>query len=54
MIWLYSRVNLLFQCRAIINKWHGGYPVINLLATCVHISGETCNVIVHSHTQNKN
>jgi len=37
--------------RAIINKRHGGYSVINLLVTCVPMSGKTSNVIVHSHIE---
>ena len=28
-----------------------GYPVINLLVTCVHISSETSYGIVHSHIE---
>jgi len=37
--------------RVIISKRHGGYPVINLVVTCVPISRETSNGIVHSHIE---
>ena len=35
--------------RTIISKMHGGYQVINLLVTCLPVSRETSNGIVHLH-----
>jgi len=45
-------VSLQPSCYRIISKRHGGYPVSNLLATCVtYIANETSNDIVHSHIE---